>query len=152
MKKKLFVNSQLQVTESKSDCYGIVNIVNYNMEILILKPIAHDADMNQSWYKVGEFKLKKKRSRYTYRLPSLSTCYLANRDEHPIPVCSCYTGTDITDHHGRIDGWYALNDEAKSVVGRKVMKNVYAAIVMTKKEFLDINPGIDLRQYLFLSD
>ena len=87
-------------------------------------------------------------SSYKASLPRLESCINANKGHSKPLFFSCYTASDSTDSHGRRDFWYALDEKGHKCRGTNaVVENVYVALLLTKEEFLSINPDIHFEDY-----
>ncbi len=153
MKPKLYVDANLKVTPRYSDRFALVNVTgwsgSYEVEILILKPIASNARVAEAWRSAGMWNFHHY-ARYKDTLPRLKTCLFANEGEAVPIITDCHTGTSIDDFHGRIDDWYAVDDKGLTTLSRnKVRKNVYVSLLMTERLFREINPDVRFEEYRF---
>ena len=146
-KPKLYVNANLKVTASLRMRKAIVNIVNGCVEITFLEPIAHNKSRGDAWKERAAWGLKYYPS-YRSILPRAESMVYANLGEKTVLFKNCYTSTDKTDWHGRVDYSKMIDSSGKAVrLNGEVLENVYAAILITKEEFLRINPHVDLAQF-----
>lgn len=149
-KPKLYVDANLRVTSSSFYRKAIVNIVNGCFEITFLKPIAHQKDFSEAWIARGEWHQMYYTS-YPAFLPRAASCVTANRGEKELLFKNCQTSSSIVDPHGRVDTWYFIDEEGRSMPGHgQTLENVYVSIWLTKEQFFMINPELDISRY-FLS-
>jgi len=147
MRKKLYVDENLVVTSKPRRHAAIVNLVNGCVEIAFIKPIAHHQNIAGSWCEKGKWNMRCASS-YKASLPRLESCINANKGHSKPLFFSCYTASDSTDSHGRRDFWYALDEKGHKCRGTNaVVENVYVALLLTKEEFLSINPDIHFEDY-----
>ena len=107
-------------------------------------------------FQVGSTKFicggKKKYPKYLdFRAPHVQTCLLSNKDRKRLVFKSCCTCTQELDFEGRVRSWTALNQKGRqiSVNLSDNVENIYPTILLSKEDFLSINPSISLEEYLF---
>ena len=85
---------------------------------------------------------------YKSSLPRAESLVFANSGEEKIVFKSCHTSTERTDWHGRVDCWKKIDEEGRIASSRgEVLENVYASVILTKEEFLRLNPSVDIRGF-----
>jgi len=143
--KKCYVDGHFKVTKDLYSARGLVHQVNGKMEILILKPVAHNKNLADSWSAMMDWG----RCMYagkSYNFPSADACLLANYLEPTPLIVSCYTSTKMKKNKG-FDLYKSIDDEGQLVLCGGQMKNVYIAVTLSHDEFYAINPWFDLRPY-----
>ena len=143
---KLYVDENLKVTDNVLQRKAIVNKVNGCCEITFLEPIARDQSFGESW------DLKFRWSSLYYpeygsSLPRAESLLFANKGNERL-FTNCYTSSNYTDPHGRIDSWYMIdaNGERQTVNGKE-LADVYVALRISTEEFSRLNPDVDLSKY-----
>lgn len=122
---------------------AVVNKVNGCFEITFLKPIAHLKNMDEAWFEKGQWH-ETHYADYHASLPRAESCLFANKGEKEPFFTNCPTSSDYADFHGRHDFWYKLDARGLKVANKGgVSENVYVALMLTKEEFLKINPDVD---------
>ncbi len=149
MKPKLYVDSNFKATRSLRNRKAIVNVTLKGVEVLFLKPVAHNATFSEAWKQKGLWKMRYFPKNHAC-LASAEICHLANMGEECPVITNCHTGTSIDDWHGRIDNWYAIDANGQKVVDRGgQLENVYVSVWLSKEEFCAINPGLSFENYQF---
>ena len=152
MKTKLYVNSDLKVENCTEKQVAIVNVVAGKVEIAFLQPIAKKQLLSRGQYNICLWGKKNYPKYLNFRAPHVRTCLLGNKDEQTLAFTSCCTCTQELDFDGRVRSWTALDQKGKqiSVDRSDEIENIYPAILLSKEDFLSINPSISLEDYLFL--
>jgi hypothetical protein len=160
MENVFFLNENLQLVEYKSDAVAIAYYFKdecpdslyplgdkrfkKNVEITFLKPIGHSATLHQSDECLKAWK-NEHYPQYNSFLPSEDICRLISRKLRK-EFNNCWTRSDSNDDYPTYryypilfkDGIMYLADSSN------IAENVYPSLVLTKEEFLEINPNAKL--------
>ncbi len=154
MKKKLYVDAKLRVVSDVACAKAIVNELSGDkLQILFLDPIDHNVDMEKALEACRKWISKHYRHYYNQGrviLPKPETCLLANRNCTKPIIVSCHTsGKKIFDTCYRriLISEFGIKEYGW---GNEKRKNVYPAIYIFKRRFLQINPNLDLEEYEFI--
>ena len=143
---KLYVDENLKVTSDVLQRKAIVNKVNGCCEITFLEPIACQQSFGEAWKVKGSWG-DCHYPQYAISLPRAESLLFANKGNERL-FTNCYTSSNYTDFHGRIDSWYMIDEdgERETVKGNK-LADVYVALRVSTEEFFRLNPGVDLSKY-----
>jgi len=144
--KKCYVDSCFKVTNNLCHIRGLVHQTQNKMEILILKPIAHDKNLSEAWAIMMDWGRRMYAGK-SYNFPSVNACLLANYLEQEPRIVSCYTSTTVKDRNNSFDHLKAIDYTGGVFITEERLKNVYIAVTLTHDVFYQINPWFDLRPY-----
>ena len=144
--KKCFVDRNFKVTSGMYAAKGIVHTIGSKMEIVMLKPIAHDGTLSQAWGAVMDYGRRMYAGK-SVNFPSLDGCLLANYCEKTPLIVQCYTSTTIT-NRGKKDSWLCIDADGRECAEQKCSQNIYIAVTLSHDEFYQINPWFDLGPFL----
>lgn len=152
MKTRLYVNNHLKVEDCSKKQVAIVNVISGWIEIAFLRPIARNQLLSSGQYKIYLWGKKNYPEYMDFRAPHVQTCLLANKDKKKPVFKSCGTRTQELDFDGRVRSWTALDRNGRQVSADLSDKigNIYPAILLSKEDFLAINPSVCMEEYLFL--
>ncbi len=155
MKKKLYVDAQLRVVSDVACAKAIVNeFSDDKLQIMFLDPIDHDADMSKAIESCRIWISKNYRHYYNKGrviLPKPEICLLANKNCTKPCIVSCHTSGKKnfdTTYRRILISEFGIKEYGW---GNEKRKNVYPAIYILKKKFLQINRNINLNEYEFIS-
>ena len=151
MKTKLYVNNYLEAENCSEKQVAIVNVLSGQIEIAFLQPIAKNQLLRDSQSKIYLWGKKMYPTYSNVRAPHVRTCLLANEDEKILVFKSCCTSTQELDFDGRVRSWTALDQKGRQISVDLLdnIENIYPAILLSKEDFLSINPSISFEEYLF---
>ena len=162
MEKNVFyLNKELQLAKSKSDMIAIAcyhkdddqdslyqlskTRLGKIVEIMFLDAIGHKANWSESNKLTKEW-AKEYYPQYQSFLPSKQICYLAKRKTDRT-IDNCWTRTHGNDGYPQYRYSPIIIEDGICYLcqSTSIADNVFISLVMTKEEFLKINPDIKLQ-------